>query len=88
MALCVDPLPSGCLGHAFPLGLLKERSYVNNVAVRTIVLVGFVTYTALNWDWFSYLFDIFTQTPDLFSSTLALGRASVPQPLVPKSSAG
>lgn len=42
-------------------------------ALRNILLVGFVTYTALNWDWFSYLYDVFTKSPDLFGSTLSLG---------------
>ena len=43
-------------------------------AFRNILLIGFVTYTALNWDWFSYLYEVFTKGPDLFSSTLSLGR--------------
>src|SRR5438094_5987 len=43
-------------------------------AFRNILLIGFVTYTALNWDWFSYLYEVFTKSPDLFSSTLSLGR--------------
>jgi type IV secretion system protein VirB6 len=42
-------------------------------ALRNILLVGFVTYTALNWDWFSYLYDVFTKSPDLFGSALSLG---------------
>ena len=42
-------------------------------ALRNILLVGFVTYTALNWDWFSYLYDVFTRSPDLFGSALSLG---------------
>ena len=56
------------------LVMTGQIQHLFTTAVRTIFLVGFVTYTALNWDWFSYLFDLFTQTPDLFSSTLALGR--------------
>jgi len=36
-------------------------------AFRNILLIGFVTYTALNWDWFSYLYEVFTKSPDLFS---------------------
>lgn len=44
-------------------------------AFRNILIVGFVTYTALNWDWFSYLYDTFTRSPDLFSSKVALGRS-------------
>jgi len=58
-------------------GYLVMTGHVQHLyttAIRTIFLVGFVTYTALNWDWFSYLYDLFTQTPDLFSSTLSLGR--------------
>jgi len=43
-------------------------------AFRNILVLGFVTYTALNWDWFSYLYDVFTKSPDLFSSALSLGR--------------
>ncbi|MGH8746887.1 MAG: type IV secretion system protein, partial [Burkholderiales bacterium] len=42
-------------------------------ALRNILLVGFVTYTALDWDWFSYLYDVFTKSPELFASTLSLG---------------
>lgn len=56
------------------LVMTGQIQHLFTTAIRTIFLVGFVTYTALNWDWFSYLFDLFTQTPDLFSSTLALGR--------------
>ena len=43
-------------------------------AFRNVLIVGFVTYTALNWDWFGYLYDVFTRTPDLFSAKVALGR--------------
>ena len=32
-------------------------------AFRNILLIGFVTYTALNWDWFSYLYEVFTKSP-------------------------
>jgi type IV secretion system protein VirB6 len=42
-------------------------------ALRNILIVGFVTYTALHWDWFSYLYDMFTRSPYLFSSKVALG---------------
>ena len=51
-----------------------QVQHLYSTAIRTIFLIGFVTYTALNWDWFSYLYDLFTQTPDLFSSALSLGR--------------
>ena len=51
-----------------------QVQHLYSTAMRTIFLIGFVTYTALNWDWFSYLYDLFTQTPDLFSSALSLGR--------------
>ena len=51
-----------------------QVQHLYSTAIRTIFLIGFVTYTALNWDWFSYLYDLFTQTPDLFSSSLSLGR--------------
>ena len=44
-------------------------------AFRNILIVGFVTYTALNWDWFSYLYEMFTRSPDLFTSKVALGRS-------------
>jgi type IV secretion system protein VirB6 len=44
-------------------------------AFRNVLIVGFVTYTALNWDWFSYLYETFTRSPDLFSSQVALGRS-------------
>lgn len=56
------------------LVMTGQIQHLFTTAIRTIFLVGFVTYTALNWDWFSYLFDLFTQTPAHFSSTLALGR--------------
>src|SRR3954470_17416457 len=56
------------------LVMTGQIQHLFTTAIRTIFLVGFVTYTALNWDWFSYLYDLFTQAPDLFSSTLALGR--------------
>ena len=56
------------------LVMTGQIQHLYTTAIRTIFLVGFVTYTALNWDWFSYLYDLFTQTPDLFSSTLSLGR--------------
>jgi type IV secretion system protein VirB6 len=56
------------------LVMTGQVQHLYTTAIRTIFLVGFVTYTALNWDWFSYLYDLFTQTPDLFSSTLSLGR--------------
>ena len=56
------------------LVMTGQVQHLYTTAIRTIFLVEFVTYTALNWDWFSYLYDLFTQTPDLFSSTLSLGR--------------
>jgi len=56
------------------LVMTGQIQHLYTTAIRTIFLVGFVTYTALNWDWFRYLYDLFTQTPDLFSSTLSLGR--------------
>ena len=51
-----------------------QIQHLNTSAFRNILLIGFVTYTALKWDWFSYLYDLFTQTPELFSSVLSLGR--------------
>ncbi len=51
-----------------------QVQHLYTTAFRTIFLVGFVTYTALNWDWFSYFYEVFTRSPDLFSSTLSLGR--------------
>ena len=51
-----------------------QVQHLYTTAFRTILLVGFVTYTALNWDWFSYFYEVFTRSPDLFSSTLSLGR--------------
>lgn len=42
-------------------------------AFRNIFVIGFVTYTALNWDWFRYLYDLITQSPDMFSGTMSLG---------------
>ena len=51
-----------------------QVQHLYTTAFRTILLVGFVTYTALNWDWFSYLYEVFTKSPDLFNSTLSLGR--------------
>ena len=51
-----------------------QVQHLFTTAFRTILLVGFVTYTALNWDWFGYLYEVFTRSPDLFSSTLSLGR--------------
>jgi len=56
------------------LVMTGQIQHLYTTAIRTIFLVGFVTYTALNWDWFSYLYHLFTQMPDLFSSTLSLGR--------------
>ena len=56
------------------LVMTGQIQHLFTTAIRTIFLVGFVTYTALNWEWFGYLFDLFTQAPDLVSSTLALGR--------------
>lgn len=53
-----------------------QIQHLYQTAFRNILLVGFVTYTALNWDWFSYLYDVFTKSPDMFSSTLSLGRNS------------
>lgn len=51
-----------------------QIQHLYQTAFRNILLIGFVTYTALNWDWFSYLYDVFTKSPDLFASTLSLGR--------------
>ena len=51
-----------------------QIQHLYTTAFRNILLVGFVTYTALNWDWFSYLYEVFTKSPDLFSATLTLGR--------------
>ena len=51
-----------------------QIQHLYQTAFRTILLVGFVTYTALNWDWFSYFYEVFTKSPDLFSSALSLGR--------------
>src|SRR5438309_1060476 len=56
------------------LVMTGQVQHLYSTAIRTIFLVGFVTYTALDWDWFSYLYDLFTQTPDLLSSALSLGR--------------
>ena len=50
-----------------------QIQHLYTTAFRNIFLIGFVTYTALNWDWFSYLYELFTKSPDLFSSTLFLG---------------
>jgi type IV secretion system protein VirB6 len=44
-------------------------------AFRNILVVGFVTYTALNWDWFSYLYETFTRSQDLFTAKVSLGRS-------------
>ena len=55
------------------LVMTGQVQHLYTTAFRTIFLVGFVTYTALNWDWFSYLYDLFTQAPDMFSSALSLG---------------
>lgn len=43
-------------------------------AIRNLFIIGFVTYTALNWDWFAYFYDTFTQAPDLFGAKITLGR--------------
>ena len=51
-----------------------QVQHLYTTAFRNVLLVGFVTYTALNWDWFSYLYEVFTKSPDMFSSTLSLGR--------------
>jgi type IV secretion system protein VirB6 len=51
-----------------------QIQHLYQTAFRNILLVGFVTYTALNWDWFGYFYDVFTKSPDMFSSTLSLGR--------------
>lgn len=56
------------------LVMTGQVQHLYTTAIRTVFLIGFVTYTALNWDWFSYLYDLFTQTPDLFSGVLSLGR--------------
>ena len=56
------------------LVMTGQVQHLYTTAIRTIFLVGFVTYTALNWDWFSYLYELFTQAPDVFSSVLTLGR--------------
>lgn len=53
-----------------------QIQHLYQTAFRNILLVGFVTYTALNWDWFGYFYDVFTQTPDMFSSTLSLGHTA------------
>jgi hypothetical protein len=53
-----------------------QIQHLYQTAFRNILLVGFVTYTALNWDWFGYFYDVFTKSPDMFSSTLSLGRNS------------
>lgn len=44
-------------------------------AFKNILVIGFVTYTALNWDWFSYLYETFTRGPDLFTTKISLGRS-------------
>ena len=44
-------------------------------AFRNMLVIGFVTYTALNWDWFSYLYEMFTRSPDLFTAKVSLGRS-------------
>jgi type IV secretion system protein VirB6 len=54
--------------------LTGQIQHLYESAFRNILIVGFVTYTALNWDWFSYLYDVFTKSPDLFSAKVALGR--------------
>ncbi len=56
------------------LVMTGQVQHLYTTAIRTIFLIGFVTYTALNWDWFSYLYDLFTRTPDLFTGALSLGR--------------
>ena len=53
-----------------------QIQHLYQTAFRNILLVGFVTYTALNWDWFSYLYDVFTKSPDMFSSTISLGHSA------------
>jgi len=50
-----------------------QIQHLYQTAFRNILLVGFVTYTALNWDWFGYFYDVFTKSPDMFSSTISLG---------------
>ena len=56
------------------LVMTGQIQHLYTSAFRNIFLIGFVTYTALNWDWFGYFYDLFTKSPDLFSSTLSLGR--------------
>lgn len=51
-----------------------QIQHLYQTAFRNMLLIGFVTFTALNWDWFSYLYEVFTRSPDLFTSTLSLGR--------------
>jgi len=52
-----------------------QIQHLYQTAFRNILLVGFVTYTALNWDWFGYFYDVFTKSPDIFSGTLSLGHS-------------
>ena len=55
------------------LVMTGQIQHLYTMAFRNIFLIGFVTYTALNWDWFSYLYELFTRSPDMFSATLSLG---------------
>lgn len=55
------------------LVMTGQIQHLYTSAFRNIFLIGFVTYTALNWDWFGYLYDMFTKSPDMFSATLSLG---------------
>ena len=52
-----------------------QVQHLYQTAFRNILIVGFVTYTALNWDWFSFLYETFTRSPDLFSAKVTLGRS-------------
>jgi type IV secretion system protein VirB6 len=54
--------------------MTAQVQHLYQTAFRNMLIVGFVTYTALNWDWFSYLYETFTRSADLFSSKVALGR--------------
>jgi len=52
-----------------------QVQHLYQTAFRNVLIVGFVTYTALNWDWFSYLYEMFTRSPDLFSAKVTLGQS-------------
>lgn len=57
------------------LVMTGQIQHLYTSAFRNIFLIGFVTYTALNWDWFDYLYDVFTKSPDMFGGTLSLGHS-------------